>query len=63
MTFIEVDKNRIRKDVRCGDLVAKTKNGWYFPVIASDFSGKTIIWGVYDKYGRLIVENKWNRRR
>jgi hypothetical protein len=31
-TFIEVNKKRIRKDAQKGDLLEKTKNGWYRPV-------------------------------
>ncbi len=48
-------KTRLRSDLRHGDLVTRSRNGWFVPVGSSeDCTGNP--WGMYDKNRGLVPE-------
>lgn len=47
---ILINKNRVRKDVRCGDLLSKTNNGWYYPAN----SNRDNNYGFYASDGEIV---------
>ena len=55
---IKINKNRVRKDVKVGDLLAKTKNGWYYPATGTK---KDKCWYL-SKYGCICIKNENNLR-